>query len=177
MSNDFDNIPTLTIDLGTLMEARDVCKLMEQARVTEYVYAFVHKSGVMKIGMSCDEEWRRGSGSYGERIYRQSHHIPGWMSQAGPNTSGLDIKELFEYYPNINKKDIIIRVWNMSGYKWRCYDKREEDVKKLEGFIIDQYTNLYGRRPIGNKQDMQYTKHKAIVSDDVINNLFQGNIV
>jgi hypothetical protein len=164
-------IPQHTFNLCNYSDAVGIAHDMKKLQIKKYVYMFSTALMTLKYGSSKDNEWKR-KGIYGERIYRQAHHIPGWLNGcAGPLTSGYDFREILTHCPTLTKNDIIITVWDMSNYPFLAANKPKE-VEEFENELIHNFKNLHGRRPIGNPKDMSYASNVTVVSDSIFNHIF-----
>lgn len=173
MRIDINKIPDFTIDCGKLLRASEIKQLMKKFDVRYYCYMFIHKSTTMKIGMSADSDWFRGS--YGERIYRQAFHIPGWPSKPSPKSAGNDMLDIIHSFPNINKNDVVIKVFDMTNYPFSCEDRPELEVGDLEKDLMDLYEQANGCLPVGNLRDERKLPKKGRVTDIVFNSLFDSD--
>lgn len=162
-----------TIDLWTLTDASEISALMRDRNIKMYVYAFVSIYGVMKFGSSKDYEWKRKK-QYGNRIYRQAHHIPGWINGvAEPDTSGNDFLNTIQKYPSsLTKNDVWIIVWDMSHYPVLSKSFPKE-IEEFENELIQDYCSMYGKRPIGNPKDTAAAANVFVVADTVFEQIFE----
>lgn len=163
-------IPYFDIPLSLLLHASDINSIMKVKQVKLYTYEFNSTFGVLKYGSSKDNEWKR-HGVYGDRIYRQANHIPGWPQCAGPLTSGNDMLNILAHYPTLTKKDVIIRVWDMTNYPFLAKADPKE-VEEFECELIDDYKRIHGHAPIGNPKDMTFAGKKTVVPDAVFDHMF-----
>ena len=170
MRIDINKIPDFTIDCGKLLHAKEIKQLMKKFDVKYYCYMFIHNSLTMKIGMSADSDWMRNS--YGERIYRQAFHIPGWPTKPSPRSAGNDMLDIIENFAGINKNNVLIKVFDMTNYPFQCEDSPELEVGDLEKDLMDLYEQEHGCLPIGNLRDERKLPKKGRVTDIVFNSLF-----
>jgi len=161
---DIWSLPTRTIKLYMLSETKEIFQIM--TGVTDYCYAFTHITGTMKFGQSDNNEWEKGS--WGERIYRQAWHIPGWNIKCSPNMSGKEFLDTIAHYPNIHKDDVIVKIWDMTNYAFLSKDNHKFELTALENQLIEAYETMTGCTPIGNKQNLNFIKNKAVVSDSTL---------
>jgi hypothetical protein len=173
MKIDLNNIPTFSIDCGRLHNASEIKQLMKKYDVKYYCYMFIHKSTTMKIGMSADSDWIRGS--YGERIYRQAFHIPGWPTAPSPKSAGNDMLDIIENFAGINKNDVLIKVFDMTNYPFICEDIPEYEVGELEKDLMDLYEQEHGCLPVGNIRDERKLPRKSVVADVTFKRLFDSD--
>jgi hypothetical protein len=170
---DLSKIPSFTIDLGSLLNACEVKSIMKKLGVRYYCYVFSFDNTVMKIGMSADNDWQRGS--YGERIYRQSFHIPGWPSKPSVTTPGYkDIQQLLPYFPTLHKSKVKINVFDMTGYPFQCSYSPKLEVGDLEKQLMNDYVTKFNRLPVGNVVDERTKPVKGRVLDETIERLFSN---
>jgi hypothetical protein len=166
---DTTKLPTFKFDLSAYLTASTIKRDMRNINVKNYVYAFFHKETLMKYGVQydCDND------TFGERIYRQAFHIPGWPSVPSKKSAGNDILDIICYFPNINKNDITIQVWDMTNYPRANSNNPKFEVNQVERQFIKEYIKLHGSRPIGNIKDERHMDNKAFVPDVMFNNLFE----
>lgn len=167
---DASQLPSITFDLGKCLHACEIKGMMKTLGIKYYCYAFVYKSTIMKFGQSADNDWIRGS--FGERIYRQSFHIPGWPSKPSPNMSGNDMVDIIKHFPNITKNDVCIKVWDMTKYQFAVVANPKHEVTQLEDQLLAEYVSVYSTLPIGNLRDESHIRRKTRVSDQMFNSMF-----
>lgn len=170
MNIDLKNIPTFTIDCSSLIHACEIKGIMKKYSIKYYCYMFIHKSQTMKIGMSADNDHFRGS--FGERIYRQAFHIPGWPSKPSVKSAGNDMLDVIKNFSSINKNDVLIKVFDMTNYPFQCQNTPELEVGDLEKHLMDLYEKEFGCLPIGNIRDERKLPKKGRVLDSMFNSLF-----
>lgn len=163
---DSANLKTIDIELGGLIKARQINKIMSDADIKEYVYAFVYKTTIMKFGES--HTWNPKT--YGERLYRQAWHIPGWPTVA-QSRSGDDMLDIIKHFPGINKADVWIRVWDMTYYPKTIANDPAYDVKALERQFLKEYEDQHGAIPVGNIKNEAHMD-KPSVSDKTFSAFF-----
>lgn len=167
---DINKLPSFTIDLNQCLHACEIKQLMKRIGVKYYTYAFIYNSTVMKYGMSADNDWIRGS--YGERIYRQSFQIPGWPTKPSKKSAGNDMLDIIEKFPNINKNDICVKVWDMTGYPFAVEYNPKHEVLEVERQLLEDHYNKFGALPVGNLRDERLMPKKARVTDQLFNSMF-----
>ena len=165
---DTANLKTIDIELVTLIKASEIRSIMKKAGIKFYCYAFVYKSTIMKFGES--HTWK--STTYGERIYRQAWHIPGWPT-VPLSLSGDDMLDIIKNFPGIHKADCWIRVWDMTDYPLTTVTDPAYDVKALERQLIKEYCEQNnGERPVGNIKSEDHMD-APIVKDQVFDTFFE----
>jgi hypothetical protein len=167
---DINKLPSFSIDLGQCLNAYEIKRLMKKTGVKYYTYAFIYNSTVMKYGMSADNDWMKGS--YGERIYRQSFQIPGWPTKPSKKSSGNDMLDIIEKFPNINKNDVCVKVWDMTGYPFAVASQPKVEVGELEKQLFQNHFDKYGALPVGNLRDEREMPKKYRVTDQLFNSIF-----
>lgn len=167
---DINKLPTVSFDLGQCLNACELKSLMKKIGVKYYCYAFIYKSTVMKYGQSADSDWMRGS--YGERIYRQSFHIPGWPTRPSPKSAGRDMADIVDSFPNINKNDVCIKVWDMTNYPFAVATDPRHEITQLEDQLLDSYLQQHNALPAGNLRDESHIRRKSRVTDQTFNSIF-----
>lgn len=173
MKIDLTKVPIFAIDCGKLLHASEIKQLMKKIGVKYYCYMFIHNSVTMKIGMSSDHDWIRGS--YGERIYRQAFQIPGWPSKPSTKSAGNDMLDIIKNFSGINKNDVLIKVFDMTNYPFQCQHDPSLEVKDLEQDLMDIYEEEHNRLPVGNIRDERKIPRKGRVLDETFKNLFEIN--
>lgn len=169
---DWDNIPTYDISVGLLDDPFEISKIFKEYKIRKYCYRVMFKDIVIKYGMSADN-----SRNCGERIYRQIGHSASWGSKRLNGSSGADwriVEEDFEqaYGIKIDKNFVTVRVWDFTKFPFQTYNPWDE-VHAIEAQLIEEYTALIGKKPIGNINDEANVIRKAAVTKDTMNNLFE----
>ena len=167
---DITKLNTIVFDCSQMFNAHEIKGQMKKLGIRDYCYAFTHNNVVMKVGQSCDNDWQRGS--YGERIYRQAHHIPGWPTIASPGSAGGDMRALAAKFPNINKNNVCIKVWDMTGFPFSVAHDHRHEMTVLENQLIQEHIKKFGYQPIGNIRDESNITKKTRVTDQMFNSLF-----
>jgi hypothetical protein len=148
----FENRPTLKLELKNFDQPIEIVRWMEEFRIQFYVYWFQTVEGiVLKYGESGDCL----SGDFGDRIYRQAGHIPGW-SQSDPwlvGSSGENMKQILKDYEDLYnhkliKDEIVIYVLPMN----RTVSANTKQIcEQTERTLINDHISTHGIPPIGNK--------------------------
>ena len=155
------NKPTFIIALSTLSYPRDILKIMKESEIGPYAYTFNFKNIVAKIG----ESNNYCASQSGERIYRQSGHIPGWKVMLdGP--AGMEMGDIVRkfkevYNIEVHKNDATINIYNASHLVPYHGDVA---AKCAESHLMNQYERLHGRLPIGNIKDTRLPSHTTMFS-------------
>lgn len=170
MTIDITKLPNIIIDLNQCLHAAQIKQLMKKMGIKYYTYAFLYNNVVMKYGMSADNDWIRGS--HGERVYRQAFQIPGWPTKPSPKSAGSDMLDIVKHFPNINKSDVCIKVWDMTNYPFAVQDDPKEEVLECERILLDMHEKSFGYLPIGNVRDERKIAKKARVTDQIFNSMF-----
>lgn len=173
MTIDISKLPTAIIDLNQCLHAAQIKTEMKNAGIKYYTYAFLYNNVVMKYGMSADNDWMRGS--YGERIYRQAFQIPGWPTKPSPKSAGNDMLDVIKHFPNINKSNVCIKIWDMTNYPFPVQDCPKEEVLECERILLDLHEKSFGYLPIGNIRDERKIAKKFKVTDQMFNSMFDVN--
>jgi hypothetical protein len=166
---DTTQVPQYIIDCSTLTHAREIRQEMREAGVRLYCYAFTHKSEVLKFG----EQHKWDPTTYGERIYRQAWHIPGWPTTP-KSSSGSDMLDIIQNVPNINKNDVCIMIWDMTNYPRSSVANPSFEVRTLERQLIKAYIDEHGKKPVGNIKDEKHMDRKTRVKVDLFDALFHS---
>jgi len=165
---DTSKLPTFVFDLSTYLVPSFIKRDMKKAGVKSYVYAFYYLGAVMKYGVQYDSD----TDTYGERVYRQAFHIPGWPKMPSKKSAGNDMLDVIEYFPGINKNDVTIQIWDMTEYPRANIDKPKYEVNLVERQFIKEYIDQMGRKPYGNIKDEAHMDIKARVTDNQFYSLF-----
>jgi hypothetical protein len=169
---DITKLPTFVLDCSQMLNAHEIKGIMKNMGITDYCYAFVHKNVVMKFGQSGDSDWQRGS--YGERVYRQAFHIPGWPSTPSANSAGNDMRDLVnKQFPGINKNNVCIKIWDMTGFDFSVAHDHRHELTVLENQLIQAHISQFGSQPVGNVRDESHIQRKTRVTDEIFNSLFE----
>lgn len=174
MNLDLDK-PTITITLGDLESASEICQIMKSMGICDYAYRFKHKDNTLKIGMSADY-----SVAYGDRIYRQAANIPGWDKRM-LGSSGKDMIDVIEEYKNstgltVNRSDCVIEVWDVTKEQQVALGRHKHKAELAESVLLDQYEKIHNKLPIGNFKDTRKTSRRGYVSVAVFADLF-GEVI
>ena len=167
---DINILPRIQLDLSKMKNACEIKGIMKKLAIKDYCYAFMHNNIVMKFGQSGDNDWMRGS--YGERIYRQARFIPGWPTLAAAGSAGCDMAALAEKFPNIDKNDVSIQVWDMTNVAFSVATDHRHELTIVENELIAMHIKAFGHQPLGNIKDQSYITKKTRVTDQVFNSLF-----
>jgi hypothetical protein len=167
---DIAKLPTISFDLGKCLNACEIKGMMKKLGIKYYCYAFIYKSTIMKYGQSADNDWVRGS--FGERIYRQSFQIPGWPSKPSVKSAGNDMLDVIKNFPNIDKNDVCVKVWDMTGYSFAVQDDPRHEVTQLEDQLLESYEKQFGYLPVGNLRNESHIRRKTRVTDQHFNSIF-----
>lgn len=166
---DTGKLLTTKFELFRLLKPYEIVTVMKKLGFESYVYEFVYKGVTMKYGVQYDIQ---GS-SYGERIYRQAFHIPGWPTKPSEKSAGNDMLAVVSNFPNINKNDVTINVWDMTNYPRASSINPKFEVNQLERQFIREYVRKHGDKPIGNIKDESHMDKKSIVTDVQFDRLFE----
>jgi hypothetical protein len=172
MTIEWNSIPKHTILGSTLSEPFDISKILKQFKIRKYLYRIVYNGIVIKYGMSADN-----SRNYGERLYRQIGHCKSWGPQRLTGSSGSDFRITEEDFKNLHGYDIdhtklVITVYNCSNYSFKTISPWDE-LEDMETFLIKEYVNLVGCRPIGNINDDANIRRKPKILNKTWNGLFE----
>lgn len=166
---DIGKLPSVVFDLSNYLTASIIKRDMKKAGIRSYVYAFYHKGKLMKYGVQYD----CGYDTYGERIYRQAFHIPGWPTKPSVNSAGNDMLDIIPYFPGINKNDITIQIWDMTHYPRANSKDPKFEVNKVERQLIKEYIDLHKQKPVGNIKDESHMDNKGCITDKMFASIFE----
>jgi hypothetical protein len=171
MDINWSAIPTHNIDVGKLTDPTDICALMKQHKIRQYVYRIKYKGLVIKYGMSTDN-----SKAYGDRVYRQIAHAASWGTRRINGPNGADWRVVEEDFKNtygfeLDKKHLTIQIYNMTNYPFTTVNHRDE-VYFVEQELIEEYRRLVGEKPIVNLHDDTLHKRRGYIKKDTFGGLF-----
>jgi hypothetical protein len=166
---DLNNVPVHSLDLKDLLHAKEIRQYMRIQDIREHCYAFVYKNKVMKYGIQY--EWKPTT--YGERSYRQAWYIPGWPTKP-KSSSGDDMLDIIKNFPNINKNDVTLVIFDMTHYPRASSVEPEYEVKQLERQLIKDHIDSNNEPPVGNIKTEDHMDQKSIVKDAIFDSLFHG---
>jgi hypothetical protein len=154
--------------------------------ITRYIYAFVHlfantdsfglSSEIIKYGKGADLEWQKGA--WGNRVYRQAGHIPGWDSMLnGPNGSEMFTEYLpayqARYNRSVHKNDVTVMIWDFTTYKFPSESQFDVTLRQFEDFFIEEYKRSHnGISPVGNV-NRAIIPNQSVVADVIFDTLFK----
>jgi hypothetical protein len=166
---DIGKLPVIMFDLSQYLIPSLIKHDMKKAGITSYVYAFYHKGVLMKYGVQYDSN----DDTFGERVYRQAFHIPGWPKQPSKRSAGNDMLDIIVHFPGINKNNVTIQIWDMTNYPRANSNNQKYEVNQVERQLIKAYIALHGIKPIGNIKDEDHMDNKVQVEDVMFNSLFE----
>lgn len=166
---DISKLPVIMFDLSRYLNPALIKEDMKKAGISSYVYAFYYKGVLMKYGV----QYGSNSKTFGERIYRQAFHIPGWPKKPSKRSAGNDMLDIIVHFPGINKNDITIQIWDMTNYPRANSKNPKYEVNQVERQLIKAYTDLHGTSPIGNIKDERHMDNKVQVEDMLFDSLFE----
>jgi hypothetical protein len=170
------SIPTTLIPLNSLKEAIEIKHWLKGFQ--RICYAIVHtpKKGqneVLKYGQSAHQ-------TDGERIYRQIWRIPGWPTSPASYSAGDDFDWVVEQRPDLQKKDVVVMVYDMRSVPMVFSLRPEFETIVMESWLIESYYKTFGRCPIGNKTEQQRLEKgldicpkKSVVIGKIYSHLFE----
>jgi hypothetical protein len=119
------------------------------------IYEFTWKGIVWKYGI---QHKQGGTGNdYGERIYTQIGHIPGWTKpnlKRCPSTK-KDIDDVIKkiettYQCKVTKDDIVVKIMDYTNAPFEL-DQPRAELQRIEDQLVEYHETTRGYRPIGNK--------------------------
>ena len=142
--------PTILIGLQHLKKPIQISYEMAYHKISSYGYAFVTKEGIIKYGESSDN-----SSTWGERIYRQAAHLPGWPETAR-SSSGADMRLIaldFEkkYGRELHKDTVWIEIYQA---------QHKDHGLAIEQELLDECVKKTGSVPMGNRDRRSGALHK-----------------
>jgi hypothetical protein len=165
---DTSKLTTFEFDLSCYLTAYKIKDDMRKMGVQSYVYAFYYYEKTMKFGVQYDSNTK----TFGERIYRQAFHIPGWPTVPSKKTAGNDMLDIIKYFPGINKNDVKIQIWDMTDYPRENINDYKFEINQVERQFIKEHISKYGFKPIGNIKDESHMDKKTRVQDITFDRFF-----
>jgi hypothetical protein len=155
--------PTITINLRDLRRPIQISHVMCKHEIASYGYAFVTNEGIIKYGESGDN-----SATWGERIYRQAAHLPGWPL-AARSSSGADMRLIaldFEkkYGRELHKDTVWIEIYQ-AQHKNHGLD--------IERDLLARCVQACGRVPLGNRDKQSAVLQKAAENSKQLERFFE----
>jgi hypothetical protein len=147
--------PTYTISLKLINDYTSIMRFCRKQKIKFYVYEIAWKGQTVKYGI---QHKHGGNGNdYGERIYTQIGHMPGWTKpnlKRCPSTK----KDMDEIIKNIestfkckfDKDDIVVTIRDYTNAPFELDTSRRE-LQRIEDDLSDAHQQKYGYRPFGNK--------------------------
>lgn len=185
MKDILQQLPRHTLQLVDFHGYREVSKAIGNLKMTKMIYSFVHlykndsdqlTADILKYGKAADNEWI--TGNWGDRVYRQAGHIPGWSKMLGAG-SGEEMMDVVANYTQqtgriVHKDDVAIVLYDFTNFKFPVQDKFGKYLEKVENYLIEQYQSKnQGRNPVGNIKDEAHAKNVTFVTDDHFKKLFE----
>ena len=146
---------TYTMDFKNIDDYTDIMRFCRLQDVQIYVYCFTWKGHVLKYGIQ--HKFGNGGNDYGERVYTQAGHMPGWSKpnlKRAPSTKA-DIDDLiFKIETTFNvifdKNDIVLTIMDYTLAPFEIDNPRAE-LQRIEDDLVDSHVINHGHRPMGNK--------------------------
>jgi len=172
--------PDYVIHLRRFNSPSDILNYCSLMNIKDYAYEFVFvcpftgERITMKIGRSVSGK------SLGERVYRQSGHIPGWGRKQLTGSSGsdmlivlADMKEKYSHKAaDLTTDNISINIWNVT-YETNPHLCDDAYCTRLcENVLLDEYEEIHGEFPIGNKKDTRNEMMAPHVERELFGSLF-----
>jgi hypothetical protein len=173
LQNELNLVPQYTLNLSKINSPYDICRILKEKNVHDYVYQIIHNGILIKYGMSADRQR-----NYGERLYRQVSHMESWGILRNTGSSGADFRIIESDYYNkygikMDRNLIKIKVFDMTNFPYKSTCRRDE-ILNVESYLIDEYLRIFGEKPIGNINDDNHMfKKKSYVSKNTIDSIFE----
>ena len=109
-------------------------------------------------------------------LYRQIGHCKSWGTKRIWGANGADliaVNELWNnvYKADINHKDLILTVFDLSHYTFVSTNQRAE-IFAIEESLISKFEQRYNRKPIGNLLELYSYKDRAYLERARVAQLF-----
>ena len=89
----------------------------------------------------------------GERVYRQAWRVSGWPSYPSESAAGSDFDWVVNQFTDLDKNDLYITVYDISHVAAANPYRPEHETLILEGQLIEDYIEVHGSAPIGNRAE------------------------
>jgi len=147
--------PTYTIPLKGLVDYTDIMRFCRKNDIQIYVYEFSWKTHIVKYGIQ--HRYGGNGNDYGERLYTQIGHMPGWEKQnlKRSQETKKNIDELINkiestFNCKFCKDDITVKIMDYTNAPFELDNPRAE-LQRIEDGLSDLHNSIYGHRPMGNK--------------------------
>lgn len=91
----------------------------------------------------------------GERIYRQVWRVSGWPTEPAVFAAGDDFDWVRDQFPDLVKDNLYVTIWDLTDVNALNPLCEEIETKALESQLINEYVNIHGYAPIGNRKENQ----------------------
>lgn len=160
---------TYTLDFKNFNDFTDIMRFCRKNKIEIYVYYFMWKNYVLKYGI---QHRFGGTGNdYGERVYTQSGHMPGW-SKLGLKrcpTTKAEIDKIIDkvektFNVKFDKNDVQLTIMDYTKAPFEiAWDPRAELQRVEDDFIIN-HQNIHGHAPIGNTAIISNKKTPLLIT-------------
>jgi len=160
------------IDLEKINAPVEISAIVKGFNTINYVYTFEYNDEIIKHGISVDKK-----SIPGERIYRQSGHLEGWLKQLADGSAGDDMRDIDNRYlaktnTRLNRKGMKIIVRDLTRVESPSVADEHFHVKQLERQLIKEYKDAHYKLPIGNIKDESHIDNKPYVAKTTMEKLF-----
>lgn len=176
--------PDYVINLKNINAPCEILNFCNYHRIKDYAYDFILLTTTghwitMKIGRSVS------GNQFGERIYRQAGHLPGFGANTLTGPSGSDmllvVDAVKQAYPfaefDLIKDNILIRLWDVTNEHNPTMDDDAYCTRMIENTLVDEYEAIHGCLPVGNFKDTRNEKSSPFVSSDTFHSLFEEKLL
>lgn len=147
--------PTYTIPLNRYDDYTEIIRFCRKNDIKIYVYKIEWKDIVIKFGLQ--HKHGADGNDYGERVYTQVGHMPGWTKpnlKRSPSTKE-DVDTIIQkietiYNCRFNKDDVVLTIMDYTNAPFEL-DKPYYELQRIEDELVDDHYENYGYRPMGNK--------------------------
>jgi len=170
IKTDWKSVSSYNIPLKDCNVPYDITEVFKKHKTKKYVYVITHNNLIIKVGMSAARQK-----TLGERSYRQVGHSKSWDKPL-TGSSGSDwyhVEDIVrsKHGYEMHKDNIVITVYDFTDYPFVSINQ-EAEILRAESELIQQYTNIMGKKPIGNITNDETIFNKGLILQETYDKLF-----
>jgi hypothetical protein len=159
---------TYSLDFKHFDDYTDIMRFCRMRDIQIYVYCFTWKGHVLKYGIQ--HKFGGGGNDYGERVYTQAGHMPGWskpnLKRAQSTKDAVDkiinkIQNTFNVIFDKNDVELTIMDYTLAPFE---LDKHQGELQRIEDELIEAHVTVHGYKPIGNNMQLFAKKTPLLMS-------------
>jgi hypothetical protein len=159
---------TYTLDFKKFDDYTDIMRFCRLRDIQIYVYCFKWNNHVLKYGIQ--HKFGGGGNDYGERVYTQAGHMPGWtklnLKRCPSTKEAVDeiinkIETTFSVIFNKNDVELTIMDYTLAPFE---LDTPRSELERIENELVESHTTTHKYRPIGNKVQLITKKTPLLMS-------------